>query len=350
VFVASTPRLATIIVGAAPLSAEDLSKLHATTRELAFDELVSPDQDPKPGAVGDVLRARADADFETITRLYHLDLRAPTDDRPFFFNQLILTDPASLWIGRKAGDGVLHGNFNADKTIAIIVLLSLALVLATTIIPSLPSLREASATLATFGTVYFALIGLGFMFIEIGIIQRASIFLGHPVYGLAIGLFSIILSTGVGSLLAERVQLDTPGRLRTWSALLVLFVLLLTSWFPALVHATEGRTLALRALVCMAAIIPAGVMMGFGFPTGMRLVNAIDRRPTPWFWAVNGACGVFAASVAIGISIAFSINASLWTGAVCYALLAPVALALRKVASGSLGPDIGLERERPSTL
>lgn len=55
----------------------------------------------------------------------------------------------------------------------------------------------------------------------------------------------------------------------------------------------------------------------------MRLVSAIDRTPTPWFWAVNGACGVLAASVAVWVSIAFSISTSLWTGAICYLLLNP---------------------------
>ena len=90
----------------------------------------------------------------------------------------------------------------------------------------------------------------------------------------------MILSTGIGSLLSERAHLDTPGRLLVWATLLVFFVLLLSLWFPVLVRASEGMGLSVRALVAPAAIVPAGAMMGFGFPTGMRLVNAIDRRPT----------------------------------------------------------------------
>ena len=178
------------------------------------------------------------------------------------------------------------------------------------------------------GSAYFALIGLGFMFIEIGIIQRVSVFLGHPVYGLAIGLFGMISSTGIGSLVSERLRLDTPGKILVWAALLVFFVLMLTFWFPALVRVAESSALIPRALVALAAIVPAGILLGFGFPTGMRLVSAVDSTPTPWFWAVNGACGVLAASVAVGVSIAFSISGSLWTGATCYLMLAPVALGL----------------------
>jgi hypothetical protein len=336
IFLAGAPNLATIIVGAAPFSPGELSKLHAATRDLGFTELVSPDRAPGEGAIGDIMRARSDEDMLRLTRHYHLDLTAPTDERPFFFNQLVLTDPASLALARRANLGVMRGNVRAGETILLIATLSLALVVATIMIPSLPSVRRTSARLARLGTAYFALIGLGFMFIEIGIIQRVSVFLGHPVYGLAIGLFSMIFSTGIGSLISERVRLDTPGKILVWAASLVFFVLMLTVWFPALVRATEGSGLIVRAFVALAAIVPAGMLMGFGFPTGMRLVNAVDRTPTPWFWAVNGACGVLAASVAVGVSIAFSISASLWTGAICYLLLAPVALGLIGLSRASI--------------
>jgi hypothetical protein len=157
---------------------------------------------------------------------------------------------------------------------------------------------------------------------------------------MAIGLFSIILSTGVGSLGSERLQLDSPKRLLGWSGLLFLFIVLLTVWFPILVHIFEGGELPLRALVSLIAIVPAGLLMGFGFPTGMRLVNAIDTRPTPWFWAVNGSAGVLAAGLAVATSIALSINASLWTGAACYLLLGPISLLLSHFCQAGAPPRL----------
>ncbi len=332
IFLASTPRLATIIVGNAPLSADELSRLHKATAELGFTELVSPDNDVASPVLRRVLQARSTDELEAMTRQYHIDFTAPTDDRPFFFNQLVLTDPASIRGAQASQDGVIRGNFEATRTIVIIVLLSTVLVLVTMILPSLPAVRQAKASLAWLGTFYFALIGLGFMFIEIGVIQRVSLFLGHPIYGLAIGLFSIILSTGIGSLISERFKLDIPQKLLGWAVLLSLFVILLTFWFPALVSMFEANRLLMRVLVSLAAIVPAGLLMGFGFPTGMRLVNAIDTRPTPWFWAINGAAGVLAASVAVATSIAFSINASLWIGAACYLLVGPVGLMLNRIA------------------
>jgi hypothetical protein len=274
-------------------------------------------------------------ELAALTRQYHIDLTAPTDDRPFFFNQLVLTDMASIKSAQEAPDGVIRGNLEAGKTIGIIVVVSGMLLLAVIIFPSLPALRRAQTSLAWLGTLYFALIGLGFMFVEIGIIQRVSLFLGHPVYGLAIGLFGIILSTGAGSLMSERLQLDVPPKLAAWAASLCLIVVLLSYWFPPIASAFESQDLVVRVLVALAAIVPSGLLMGFGFPTGMRLVNAIDSRPTPWFWAINGACGVLAASIAVGTSIAFSINTSLWIGAVCYLLLAPVSLMLHRLTQGT---------------
>jgi hypothetical protein len=342
IFLASTPQLATIIVGNAKLSVDELHRLHEATGRLGFTELASPDREVASPVLRQVLNARSDQQLEALTRQYHIDFTAPTDDRPFFFNQLILTDLASISSAQAAKDGVIRGNLEATKTIGIIVLLSAVLVLVTMILPSLPAVRQAKASLAWLGTLYFALIGLGFMFIEIGIIQRVSLFLGHPVYGLAIGLFSIILSTGIGSLISERLKLDAPARLLGWAVLLSLFVVLLAFWFPALVSAFEGRSLMVRVLVALIAIVPSGLLMGFGFPTGMRLVNAIDTRPTPWFWAINGAAGVLAASVAVATSIAFSINASLWIGATCYLLLGPLGLMLQRVRQGT--PELATVR------
>jgi hypothetical protein len=129
------------------------------------------------------------------------------------------------------------------------------------------------------------------MFVEMGLIQRISVYLGHPVYGLAIGLFGIIVSTGLGSLLSSRISLVPARRLLVWVALLSIYIAILPYWLPALVDVFASAALPMRAVVSLLAIAPSGVLMGFGFPTGMQIVNYIDERPTPCFWALNGAAG-----------------------------------------------------------
>jgi hypothetical protein len=186
--------------------------------------------------------------------------------------------------------------------------------------------------LALTGSAYFLLIGLGFMFVEIGIIQRISVFLGHPVYALSIGLFSIILSAGLGSMLSERLTLASPAHYMIWLGGLAVYLLLLPQWLPGVTQSSLAAAgLPLRALASVVVIFPAGLLMGFGFPTGMRLVTAIDPKPTPWLWGVNGAAGVLAAGLAVACSIGFSVDVTVEVGAFCYFLLLPFALFLLRV-------------------
>jgi len=156
------------------------------------------------------------------------------------------------------------------------------------------------------------------MFVEIGLIQRLSLFLGHPVYGLAVALFALILATGIGSLISDRVMIRDATAASIWSILTGSYLAALPVALPYLTLRFEMYSVTVRALVAVMTIAPAGVLMGYGFPTGMRLVSDIDSRPTPWFWAINGATGVLAASLAVGVNITFSISVSIWLAALCY--------------------------------
>jgi hypothetical protein len=344
IFLAANNYLATLVVSNEPYSAKDIATLERTTEELGFSIVVSPGSSSVPPVIRRVLDARTEQEINEVRRTYHLDLSAPTDARPFFFNQLRLSDPASMLQAMNAVTGVTKGNLVATFTLLVIFALSTALCFVAIIFPALPAVRETQPRLACLGSTYFLLIGLGFMFIEIGIIQRISIFLGHPVYGLAIGLFGIIVSTGIGSILFERTSWTSGGRIVIWAVLVALYVAMLPVWLPALVETFEGEPLSTRILVSCMAIAPSGILMGFGFPAGMSLVKTIDERPMPWFWAINGAAGVLAASAAILVSMEWSINASLWLGASCYLLAGPVGLSLNRTAGktqapGALDPD-----------
>ena len=178
--------------------------------------------------------------------------------------------------------------------------------------------------------------------VEIGLLQRMSVFLGHPIYSLTVVLFTLILATGLGSLLSDRIVLDGRLRFSIWAVLVGGYILGLPLWLPDLFPAFGGSGLLVRAAVCVAAIAPAGVLMGFGFPTGMRLISLIDRKPTPWLWGVNGAAGVLASIVAVACSIAYGISVTLMVGGICYLLLIPTTLVFislpKTVASGDVDP------------
>ncbi|MFL5049518.1 MAG: hypothetical protein ACJ8D4_05355 [Xanthobacteraceae bacterium] len=325
---ASSGRLSTLIVGRAPLSRQDVALLRETTTRLGFSILVGPDLPAASPALKAIMNAPDAAALTALSATLHQDVSAPTDDRPFFFNQLRMTDPQAVLRAMQVRSGVISGNLDATIALLIIVLLSLILVVLTIILPALPSIQRVSARLIGLGTAYFVLIGLGFMLVEIGLIQRLSLFLGHPIHGLAVGLFAVILSTGIGSIVSDRLPITKTRHAVLWCGVLTTYLALLPFGLPLLVASFEAYRILVRAVAAVLVVAPLGLLLGFGFPTGMRLVNAIDPRPTPWFWAINGAAGVLAASIAVAVNIAFSINVSIWLGAACYGLIGVAAIAL----------------------
>ncbi len=77
--------------------------------------------------------------------------------------------------------------------------------------------------------------------------------------------------------------------------------------------------------------MPLGFLLGFAFPTGMRLVEAVDTEPTPWFWGINGATGVLASVLGVMFSMALGINVTMLIAAGCYLLLIPTSFALLRL-------------------
>ncbi len=334
IFLAATGSIATIIVAREPFSAADLAALHGAAAHYRYRELVAPSTQPESETLRTIARVRGREELEAYTSRQAFDLTPPTDDRPFFFNQLPLSKPfqalsmAKGLIGVRGPGGVRAGNLVATATLLVLFLVSLVLVVGSIVIPLRSAVKDVGQRLVLGGTMYFLLIGIGFITVEIALLQRMSVFLGHPVYSLSVSLFTLIVASGVGSLLSDKLILDSRWKFLAWGTMTSLYILSLRHWLPNLLLGLDSAVLLVRATACVAFIAPAGVLMGFAFPTGMRLISAVDRRPTPWFWGINGAAGVLASVLAVAISIGWGISATLAAGALCYVLLIPAAMLL----------------------
>jgi hypothetical protein len=327
-FLATTDRIATLVVSRSPMAPADVAALETAAARLAYDVRISPTAEIASDVLRAIVTARSRARLEQYTSSLALDLAPPTDDRPFFFNMLPFHKPRQVY--RMAvpalGGGVAQGNLLATATLMVLFVVSSGLVLAAIIVPLRPAVRDVGGRLVVGGTAYFLLIGVGFMTVEISLLQRMSVFLGHPMYSLSVTLFSLILATGVGSLMSDRFPLATLPTFVAWAALTGGYLISLTLWLPAVLLAFGSAGLWFRGAFGVLTLAPAGLLLGFGFPTGMRLIAAVDRTPTPWFWGINGAAGVLAAILAVVTSIAFGIHVTLIGGALCYLLLVPVVL------------------------
>ena len=249
----------------------------------------------------------------------YFDLSPPTDSSPYFFSFVrfhaipgILRIPGVDW---KVLLPLLH--------LAFFMLAALILVVLTIVWPArrLTRLREGSAPAPAGAILYFIGIGLGFMLAEMGMMQQLSIFLGQPIYSLAVVLAGLILFAGLGSLASDRVSLNTNLASRAPALLSALVLAGYTLVVLPAIHGAVGGVLWERVAVSLALVAPCGFIMGFCFPIGMRWATALGQEGNlPWMWALNGAASVLASFIAMAISTETSIRACVLTGAACYAL------------------------------
>src|SRR5262249_39273295 len=146
-------------------------------------------------------------------------------------------------------------------------------------------------------TVYFAALGLGFMFIEVAVIQKLTLLLGYPTYALSVTLFGLLLSSGAGSYLSSRYG---GGRTRLLAMALggpASLVLVAIGLLPTLIDACVGMPLPVRIFVAMTIIAPAGLCLGVFMPMGLRTVSRMTEKSheyVAWVWAINGFFSVIA--------------------------------------------------------
>lgn len=275
------------------------------------------------------------ADFSTLLRgdagtrarflaEYDFDVSASTDDAPFFFNYY-------RWSSLFRGGPTRHGDdtyftYQTDFPVGHVVLLaSMAqiLVLAAVLI-FWPLRRLARAGLRTPGVWryfgYFAALGLGFMLIEIALMQKLVIFLGHPTYALSVVLTSLLASAGTGSLLAGRIVDVQRRHLRLILLGIVGMVaidVLAVNWLLPLLL---GVPLWLRMAVVVALLVPTGLVLGMPFPSGMRIMEKQCPQLVPWGWAVNAFFSVFGSIFCIVLSMAIGFSNVFWVAIGVYVL------------------------------
>jgi hypothetical protein len=203
------------------------------------------------------------------------------------------------------------------------MLAAIILVIASIVLPALRWTRRQGAAKAppAGGLAYFIAIGLGFMFVEMAMMQQLSIFLGHPIYSMVVVLAGLIFSTGVGSLASDKLQLNSSWHSRLPAIVASLLLVLYSFAVLPVVHAFTAGVLWQRVVTSLALVTPCGFLLGFCFPVGMRWMTALRQEKTlPWMWALNGAAGTLGSFVAIVLSMETSINTCVLTGAACYFL------------------------------
>jgi len=192
-----------------------------------------------------------------------------------------------------------------------VVVLSLALVLA----PLLVTARSDRPPLRSLG--FFAAIGLGFLTLEITLIQRFELFLGFPTYALSVVLFALLIWTGAGSLLAGRVRDPRAGLTAALAVAIVLMAVSACGLRP-LLAALIVLPFAARIAVTVALLAPGGIALGMAMPLGLGRLAALYPRGVAWAWGVNGIASVVASAGAITVAIVAGFPVATLVAVACY--------------------------------
>jgi len=290
-----------------PFTEQQVAALARWAEDRGFEVLYDPYHE-RDNAFNAFLGADA-AGRDRFIADYTFNIRPTTDDDPFFFQFYRWKSVFGLASG-KSGLAGSTGGYGITRVPLGFLILGFSLVqmlvlsLIFIVVPLWMGARLRSSGRGRVGVlIYFAALGLGFMFIEIALLQKFSVFVGGPVYSMAITLASILVFSGVGSYVARAFR-KRPGRglAVALAALLVATVaemLLLNHALPHLM----GLSLPMRWLVTAVGLLPMGLLMGMPFPTGLRLVERMDESIRPWAWGVNGFATVIGSMLCVLVSI-----------------------------------------------
>jgi hypothetical protein len=258
---------------------------------------------------------------------YQYNVAPVFDSSPFFFFTLKTGHALADLRGTRGGMDwrvnlgiVILGMVLAVSIVAVIVFLVIPL-----------ALEPRASHPRILPLCYFIAVGLGYILVEITLIQRFVLFLGHPTYALTVVIFLMLLASGAGSLTARRwmprVQTLRPVLLAIVAGVIAYLVLL-----PLILKSLVGVDFPLKLLLSGALIIPLGFVMGMPFPTGLRLLDANSSTHDgmcEWAWAMNASASVLGSVLAMVIAIHFGLAVTLVCGALAYLLALMFAPALR---------------------
>jgi hypothetical protein len=333
IVLAARERVATLMVAASPFTTEDQAKVEEIAARRGFDVRLAPWRPADSGTlVGRISRSRTVEELGRATADPLYDYSPPTDARPYYFNML---RPRALFsLGELSRQGALGGNLQA--TLLLVTLLGIATALVTAIVlwPLVIAGRPAMPAPAfAWSMTYFAGIGFGYMLMQIGLLQRFAVYIGHPTYTLAIVLFSMLLFTGAGSLISERLRLPAGRVYRGVPAAVAAALVVTAVMLPRVLSETVASGLATRTFWVLVFAAPIATLAGMCFPVGVRLVSS-HAGIVPWAWGVNGAFSVLASIAGVAVSLWLGIDTNFWIAAAIYGTLALVMRTMAQVSRG----------------
>ena len=323
----------TLIVKRSPLHDADIDAVRDFAERLQYDLVYHPgiaasdlnkfSVHPTP-AYHNTVKAILDAESrQELYAVYSHDISPVRDDRPFYFHLFRWSQTPEILRGL----GRTFQPFGGAGFLIVLGSLVVAIVAAGAFIllPLLLRRDEPNGGGSHEGAVgriwpfvYFAGLGLGFLWVEIPLLQRFILYLDQPTYAFATVLFGVLVWSGVGSLASGRLRMSMTTSVLSVAALSILYAFGL----PLLFDSTLGLPFVGRLALSVALLAPLGVVMGVPFPHAIRTLGGQVPALVPWAWAVNGSASVVSAILATILALSFGFTWVVLGGAAAYLVAA----------------------------
>lgn len=304
----------TVFISRKPFADADVARLRAVMPLGHFRPVYLPG-DGQGNAFSGLILSKDPAGFE---RGYRYDVSPVDDDRPFFFYTV---QPRDVW-GFVKNASRLSADYNVNRAVPLLFGLLAVSVLATLLMLALPRLVLGSRLPREKGVMrflwYFVAIGAGYILIQVALVQKFVLFLGHPTYALTVIIFSMLIWSGLGSFASQRIAAGSDSRLSRVLALIAAVVAALAVVVTPVIGWGVGLPVGVKFAVSVLLIGPAGFLMGIPFPSGLRRLEETHSPSVRWAWSLNAAASVLGSVAAIVLAIYLGIRQTLLVGGLMY--------------------------------
>ena len=325
----------TVVIFRKPASSADIARASAACRNGRLQRVYLPGEKQDNAFEQFLLSPQPDK----FLKQYQFDVSPVDDDRPFFFYTVQTGDLLRYFrLSRKAAD------YDINRAVPVLIELVAISVIATAVVLALPPLLLRARLPSEKGLrrflLYFVFLGAGYIMIQVALIQKFVLFLGHPTYALTVIVFSMLVWSGLGSFYSRRLIGEARrGRLIATLIAVAATVAVLAFVAAPISEFGVGWPLPAKILVTVCLIAPAAFLMGIPFPTGLTWLETRFPQAVRWAWALNAASSVLGSAAAIFLAIHIGLRSTVLVGAGLY-LCALSVVWLNGAATGSRRNEI----------
>jgi hypothetical protein len=177
---------------------------------------------------------------------------------------------------------------------------------------------------------YFAALGMGFILIELSLMQKLILLLGNPTTTFAILLFTLLISSGTGSFVSSRIMKNSTRNLVFVITGIAVIGTLYTIFLQPIIYSVIAESFELKSLIAVGILAPLGFLMGMPMPTGMRLVKTHSPVHISWMWAISGAFSVLGSVLSVTIAILIGASWAMMLGILTYLIALGISFLWKK--------------------